>query len=236
MKNKILTFGIVLISIAVGFFSALQSSDVAEALFKFTIVSSGSLYVLQRYSKFEILTGTYLYCTPLVGLKRKCNKVTMGGIKRLYIVLTEDLASEFITFELALSTGEFAGAIPLVAGKKFVEIEAWYDSSKIDGEMKTGSGFTQGMEFKVLGYDKDIVKLKALLYETPVNVIAQGNDGQLYYLGQKYIPLMFDAKLVVPEKGTARKEVTFSAKQDGFTAPVFPLAATVTFEVTPLAA
>jgi hypothetical protein len=236
MKNKILTFGIVLISIAVGFFSALQSSDVAEALFKFTIVSSGSLYVFQRYSKFEILTGTYFYCTPLVGLKRKCNKVTMGGIKRLYLVLTEDLLGDVSSFELALSTGEFNGSIPLKPGKKFVEIEAWYDTSKIDGEMKSGSGFTQGLEFKVLGYDKDIVKLKAMLYETPVNVIAQGNDNQLYYLGQKYIPLMFDAKLTIPEKGTARKEVTFSTKQDGFTAPVFPLNEDCTFEVTPLAA
>jgi hypothetical protein len=100
--------------------------------------------------------------------------------------------------------------------------------------MKSGAGFTQGIEFKVLGYDKEIVKLQTLLYETPVNVIAQGNDGSLYYLGQKYVPLMFDAKLVIPEKGTARKEVTFTAKQDGFTTPVFPLASAVTFEATPL--
>ena len=190
---------------------------------------------------FQFTTGISLFdmtgvamCTALVGLKRKCQKPQMGGSKRLYLVLTEDLSEEFLSYDLAKTAGEFDGAIPLVATKKFVEIEAWYDTTKFGSEMKTGSGFTQDMEFKVLGYDKDIVKLMALLYETPVNAIAQGNDDSLYYLGTKYVPLMFDAKAVIPEKGTSRKEVTFVAKQDGLLVPAFPLSADTTFEVTAL--
>lgn len=190
---------------------------------------------------FQFATGISLFdakgvamCTALVGLKRKCQKPQMGGSKRLYLVLTEDLSEEFLNYDLAKSAGEFDGAIPLKATKKFVEIEAWYDTTKFGSEMKTGSGFTQDMEFKVLGYDKDIVKLMALLYETPVNAIAQGNDDSLYYLGTKYVPLMFDAKAVIPEKGTSRKEVTFVAKQDGLLVPAFPLSADTTFEVTAL--
>ena len=239
MKNKILILGIVLLSILAGLASATLSlgnnPEIGLASVKFLIVSMGTSYVLQYFTGADLYSNeNFLYCTTLVGIKRKCNVVTMGGIKRLYIVLTEDLLSDFLTFNLAMTVGEFTGAIPLVVGKKFIEIEAWYDTSKIDGEMKSGAGFTQGIEFKVLGYDKDIVRLQTLLYETPVNVIAQANDGILYYLGQKYVPLMFDAKLVIPEKGTARKEVTFMAKQDGFNTPVFPLNSAVTFDVTPL--
>ena len=127
-----------------------------------------------------------------------------------------------------------AARFRLVTGKTFVEIEAWYDTSKFDTEMKIGAGFSQGMEFKVLGYDKDIVKLTALLLDTPVIAIIQGNDDSRYCLGQKYIPLMFEMKSVLPEKGTARKEATFMAKQDGMQIPAFPLNADVTFDVTPL--
>lgn len=192
---------------------------------------------------FQLTTGVSLFdetgvsmCTALVGLKRKCQSPQMGGIKRLYLVLTEDIETDFLTYELAKTTGEFAGAIPLLSGKKFVEIEAWYDTTKVDGEMKAGAGFTQGIDFVVLGYDKDIVKLMALLYETPVNVIVEGNDGRLYYLGTKYVPLMFDAKTSIPEKGTSRKQVAFSAKQDGLLVPAFPLASSVTFDVQALAA
>ncbi len=238
MKNKLLIIGIVLFSILAGLGSALLSlsnnPDVGSASLKFLVVCMGTSYLLQYATSLNLFSDSIAYCTVMIGLKRKCNTITMGGIKRLYIVLTEDLLNDFLTFNLAMTTGEFTGAIPLVVGKKFIEVEAWYDTSKIDGEMKAGSGFTQGIEFKVLGYDKDIVKLQTLLYETPVNVIAQGNDGALYYLGQKYVPLMFDAKLVIPEKGTARKEVTFMAKQDGFTTPVFPLSSAVTFAVEPL--
>ena len=177
-----------------------------------------------------------LACSPLLGLKRKCQTPTMGGAKRLYIVLTENLTTEFLTYDIAKTTGEFAGPIPLTPTKKFVEIEAWYDSTKFDTEMKIGAGFTQSIEFKVIGYDKDIVKVMSLLYEAPVNVVVQGNDDKLYWLGQKYIPMMFEAKGVLPEKGTARKEVTFTAKQDGMQVPVFPLASAITIEAEPLAA
>jgi hypothetical protein len=191
---------------------------------------------------FELITGqplfelqtSALFASPLIGLKRKVQNPEFGGIKRIYIIETEHLTSEFLNFQVALSAGKFAGAIPLAAGKKFVEIEAWYDTTKIDGEMKPGGGFTQGLEFEVLGYSADIVKLQALLYENPVNCIVTGNDDERFYLGQKYVPLMFETVMTVPVKGTERKKVTFRAKNDGFTCPVMPLDTTVTFDVTPL--
>jgi len=173
-------------------------------------------------------------CTALVGLRRQCQTLTIGGAKRLYIVLAEDIATEFLTYELAKTAGKYTGAIPLVDTKKFIEVEAWYDTTKFDTEMKIGAGFTQSLEFKLLGYNDVIVKLAALLYETPVCVIVQGNDDKLYFIGQKYIPMMFEMKGVLPEKGTARKEATFTAKQDGLMVPVFPLDSAVTFAVEPL--
>lgn len=193
--------------------------------------------IVEKFTSFTILPEECgAYCTALVGLKRKCQTPTMGGAKRLYILLAEDLMNEFLTYDVAKSTGEFSGTIPLVTGKKFVEVEAWYDTTKFDTEMKLGAGFTQSVEFKVIGYDKDIVKLMTLLYEAPVNVVVQGNDDKLYWIGQKYIPMMFETKGVLPEKGTARKEVTFTAKQDGLQVPIFPLASTITLDVTALPA
>lgn len=240
MKNNILKIiGIVLLSVLAAFGAgqlSLQSNpDVPLAIVKGFVVFSSTSYLLSYAFKLN-LDATMLMCTTLIGVKRKCNNVTMGGIKRLYLVLCEDLQNDFLSFSLAMSAGEFSGAIPLVAGKKFIEVEAWYDSTKADGEMKSGTGFTQGLEFKILGYDKDIVKFQALLYETPVNAIIQGNDDRLYYVGSKYIPLMFDTTLVIPEKGTARKEVTFKAKNEGFQHPIMPLGAATTFEVTALIA
>ncbi|GAB2798813.1 hypothetical protein GCM10027275_50580 [Rhabdobacter roseus] len=203
-----------------------------------TGLAAGSVAVagLQHLAGVSLIEIQGLATAALIGIKRKSQNPTMGGAKRLYIVLTEDLEEEFLTYALALTTGEFSGAIPLLDGKKFVELEAWYDSTKFDTEMKIGTGFTQSVEFKFLGYYAETVKLSALLYETPVNVIVQGNDDKLYYIGQKYIPMMFEMKGVMPEKGTSRKETTFTAKQDGMLVPVMPLAATVTFEVAPLVA
>ena len=174
-------------------------------------------------------------CQSLIGIKRQCNVPTIGGAKRLYIIKVEDLEEEFLNFELAMSAGKFTGAIPLLTGKKAIEVEAWFDTSKFDTEMKIGAGFTQNVEFKILGYSAENVKFAALLYETPVNLIMQGNDDQLYYIGQKYIPLMLEMKGTLPEKGTARKETTFTGKQDGMQVPVFPLDKTVTFAVEPFA-
>ena len=200
------------------------------------LAASAGAWTMEHFAGLSILPDDAAYCSPLVGLKRKCQSPTMGGAKRLYIVLTEDLESEFLTYELAKTMGQFTGEIPLVTGKKFVEIEAWYDTTKFDTEMKVGGGFTQSIEFKVIGYDKDIVKLTALMYEAPVNVVVVGNDDKMYWVGQKYVPMMFEAKGVMPEKGTSRKEVTFTAKQDGLQVPIFPLDSTVTLDVTPLLA
>jgi len=222
--------------------TAATSIGAAAAVTHFTgNAMAGLLSAAATQYAIQQLTGISLHdlqdamlCSPLIGIKRGCQKQTIGGSKRLYIVLTEDLETEFLTYELAKTVGEFSGAIPLLAGKKFIEIEAWYDTTKFDTEMKIGAGFSQGVEFKILGYNKDIVRFTSLLCDTPVNLIVQGNDDQLYYIGQKYIPIMLEMKGVMPEKGTARKDATFTGKQDGMQVPVFPLSSTATFAVEPL--
>lgn len=196
-------------------------------------VATVAVQQLTGFSLFDF-SGGLAATLALSGIKRKAQTLTIGGAKRLYIVLCEDLEEEFLTYELLKTAGEFAGTIPLVTGKKFVEVEAWYDSTKFDTEMKIGGGFTQSVEFKILGYGSEGAKLSGLLLETPVNVIVQGNDDKLYYIGQKYIPMMFEMKGTMPEKGTARKETTFMAKQDGMQVPIMPLGDAVVFDTTPL--
>lgn len=231
MKNLMkITAGFSLLLLAVAV-SAVTGNELAGF-----VAASAVGSAVQFCTGFSFVENGLATCTPLVGLKRKCQSPTMGGSKRLYIALTEDILNEFLNYELAKSAGKYAAAIPMVVGKKWVEVEAWYDTTKFDTEMKTGGGFTQSIEFKVIGYDADVVKLMTLLYEAPVNVIVQGNDDKLYYIGQKYVPMMFECKGVMPEKGTSRKEATFTAKQDGLQVPVFPLDVTATFDVTPLAA
>lgn len=190
-------------------------------------------------------TGVYLidanlpamaFAAPLIGLKRKAQNPQLGGSKRIYLIYTEDLVNDFLKYSDALQTGEHNTPIPVVAGKNFVEIEAWYDSTKWDSGMKPGAGFTQAVEFDVLGYDKDIVRLMALLYETPVNVIVQGNDDTLIYIGQKYVPLMFEMAASSPVKGNAQKKVTFKASNEGFTVPAMTLGPLATFPVAPAVA
>lgn len=100
-------------------------------------------------------------------------------------------------------------------GKGIVEIAAWFDSTKFDSEMRIGADFTLALDFKHLGYEDDVVQLMSILKDCPVNVIVEGNDGLKYWLGQKHVPLLFDVKSVLPEKGTGRKEVTLTAKRDG---------------------
>lgn len=162
-------------------------------------------------------------CNSLIGLGHKCNGASIGGARRLYMVNARDLDRDLITYEQAVQYGFFSGGIPLKPGKGIVEIEAWYDSTKFDTEMKIGAGFTHALEFKHLGYEDDVVRLISILKDYPVNAIVEGNDGIKYWLGQKYVPLLFEVKAVLPEKGSSRKEVTFSAKQDGLSVPVIPL-------------
>lgn len=231
--KSLLKFGFIASVVAL---AALITHSTGNAIAGF-VAAAAVTALVERFTNFTILPEVSgAFCTPLVGLKRKCQSPTMGGAKRLYLILTEDLQTEFLTYDIAKTAGEFAGPIPYVTGKKFIEIEAWYDTTKFDTEMKLGAGFTQSIEFKVIGYDKDIVKMQTLLYEAPVNVVVQGNDDKLYWIGQKYIPMMFETKAVLPEKGTARKEVTFTAKQDGMQVPIFPLASTITLDVTALPA
>lgn len=196
--------------------------------------SQYAVYQLTGFSLVDDRLASALYCTPLIGIKRKCQAPQLGGNKRVFLLLTEDLTSEFLTYELAKTDGEYNDPIPLAVGKTAKEIEAWYDTTKWDTDMKPGAGFTQGCEFDVLGYDSDIVKLAALLYEAPTNVIITGNDNKQYYLGQKYVPLMFEMVGMSPVKGTDRKKATFRAKNDGFTVPVMPLGSGATFTVAAL--
>lgn len=162
-------------------------------------------------------------CSPLIGIRRACQRVSLGGARRLFLIYARDLEYEFLTYELAKTLGFYQGGIPLKPGKGIVEIECWYDTTKFDTEMKTGAGFTHSLEFKTLGYDADVTKLISLLNDYPVNAIVEGNDGVKYWVGQKHVPLLFDVKAVMPEKGTSRKEVTFTAKQDGLQVPIMPL-------------
>lgn len=162
-------------------------------------------------------------CNSLIGLGHKCNGAGIGGARRLYMINARDMDRDLITYEQAVQYGFFSGGIPLKPGKGIVEIEAWYDSTKFDTEMKIGAGFTHALEFKHLGYEDDVVRLISILKDYPVNAIVEGNDGIKYWLGQKHVPLLFEVKAVMPEKGSSRKEVTFSAKQDGLSVPVIPL-------------
>lgn len=230
MKNyfKVLFAGaLVMIAASV----TLASGNLIAGLAAASAVAFGVQH-LTGFALVDMADGAFT--TALTGIKRKPQTLTIGGSKRLYIVFCEDILTEFLTYELAKSSGKYTGAIPLVTGKKFIEVEAWYDTTKFDTEMKIGAGFTQSIEFKILGYNDEIVKFSSLLYETPVNLIVQGNDDKLYYVGQKYIPIMLEMKGTMPEKGTARKEATFTGKQDGMQVPVFPLDPTVTFAVEPL--
>lgn len=182
------------------------------------------------------LTAPTLAFTALVGVKRKYQKPELGGSKRLYIIFTDDLESEPVNYDMLVTTGELAGAgaIPLKATKKAIEVEAWYDTTKWDFEMKPGAGFTQGFEFKILGVNKDNVKFLTRLYEVPVNLVIEGNDDTRYYLGQKYVPFMLEAVGASPEKGNARKDITIRAKNDGLTTMPVPMADDVTFLVEAL--
>ncbi|MDR6195914.1 hypothetical protein [Siphonobacter sp. SORGH_AS_0500] len=208
-------------------------------LFASALAVPASSIILQKVTGISLVEAGFsglAFTAPLIGLPRKAQNPQLGGSKRLYLVLTEDLEKEFIQYSDVLTTGEYNAPIPLLAGKKFVEIEAWYDTTKWDTGMKPGAGFTQSVEFEVLGYNKDIAKLMALLYETGVNVIAQGNDDTLIYLGQKYVPLMFEVAAQSPVKGNAQKKVTFKAANEGFMVPAMPLGPLATFAVTPLVA
>ncbi|SDM41613.1 hypothetical protein [Siphonobacter aquaeclarae] len=224
---------IVFASILAGILAFTTTQNVLAAALAVPATSLGLQYVTGV--RFDT-PGGLAYCTALTGLKRRCQQPSLGGSKRLFIVLTKDLEEEFITYDIIKTQGNWDAPIPLVTGKKFIEIEAWYDTTKWDGAMKPGAGFTQGVEFEVLGYDKDIAKLLTLLYETPVNVVVVGNDDTKYYLGQKYVPLMFESTQSSPVKGTDRKKTTFKASNDGFTVPIVPLGPLATFDVAPLPA
>lgn len=229
-KKKI---GLVIASFIAAITVLLTTNDVFAAAITLP-GSSAALQLVTGVSLHEAGFSGMAFTLPLVGLKRQSQNPQLGGSKRIYIVLTEHLEKEFLKYKDLIKTGEWNAPIPLLAGKKFIEIEAWYDSTKWDAGMKPGAGFTQSLEFDVLGYNKFIVKVMLLLYETPVNVIIQGNDDTLNYYGNKYVPLMFEVAGSSPVKGNAQKKVTFKAANEGFTMPAIPLGPLATFEVEAL--
>lgn len=232
MKNLFKLFMVGILLIVASVVAVATDGNVVAGMAAAGITATGFSWVT-GHSLLDDAWAGHLFCIPLVGLKRRCNEPSLGGSKRLYIVLAEDLTADPCTYETAKTTGEIA-TIPLAATKKFIEIEAWYDTTKWDTEMKAGAGFSQSIDFEYLGFNKDVVKLAALLYETPVNIIAEGNDGSRYYIGSKYVPVMLDMKATSPAKGNAQKKATFTAKNEGYTFPVMPIASAATFLVEPL--
>ena len=107
--NFLMALGLVMVAAAVtvatqnplmGLAAASLTAVAVEQLFGFSLVDlGGSLNLL-----------------AITGLKRKAQTLTIGGAKRLFLALTEDIANEFLTYELAKSTGEYSGAIPLGDG------------------------------------------------------------------------------------------------------------------------
>lgn len=174
----------------------------------------------------------------LVGIRRKSGPKP-GGNKRLYICpidLLED--EEFPTYDDAVA-GEITDPIPLIATKKFTEIQAAYDTNKWGFASKGKSGnqsFEQSVAFDVYGIDKDSISLVAKLLNRPCVIIARGNNNINYFVGSIDVPLEFEIQGDSGGKGSDPQKITFAAKNDGFMFPVIPLGSAATFAVEPLPA
>lgn len=180
-------------------------------------------------------------CLAVTGLRRKCGPKP-GGNKRLYIAPVEYFQDvEFPTYDMAV-TGEIAGPIPLLAtpsAKKFIEIQAAYDTTKWGFASKGKSGnqsFEQNIAFDFYGVDKDSVSLVARLLNTPCVIIARGNNNINYFVGSVDVPLEFEITADSGGKGSDPQKISFAAKNDGFMFPVIPLGTLATFAVDPLPA
>lgn len=189
----------------------------------------------------ESIPTVILGCTALVGIRRKCGPKP-GGNKRLYIAPVENFQDiEFPTYDMAIA-GEITGAIPLISTptqKKFIEIQAAYDTNKWGFASKGKAGnqsFEQNISFEVYGMDKDSISLVAKLLNNPCVIIARGNNNINYFVGSIDVPLEFEIQADSGAKGTDPQKIAFTAKNDGFMFPVIPMATAATFAVEPLPA
>tara|TARA_R110002124_G_scaffold122630_2_gene281191 strand:- start:205 stop:795 length:591 start_codon:yes stop_codon:yes gene_type:complete len=159
----------------------------------------------------------------IVGLKRSCQKLKNGGTKRIWLLNSMDIEEEFLNYKNILQLGCFSGTVPFRNGAYLIEIEAWYDTGQFGTEMSIGAGFAQSFQFKVLGYNQDILAFTALLNSFPANVIVEGNNNEKFWIGTKYLPMFFEQKGNLPDSGLGRKEVEYAAKRDGMTIPIIPV-------------
>lgn len=199
--------------------------------------------VAQSYSPFSEQKSTngineVLGLVALTGIRRKTGPKP-GGNKRLYICPIDQLEDEeFPTYAMAVA-GEITDPIPLLAGKKFTEIQAAYDTNKwgFASKGKTGNqSFEQNIGFEVYGIDKDSISLVANLLNRPCVIIALGNNNLKYFVGSIDVPLEFEIQADSGAKGSDPQKIAFTAKNDGFMFPVIPLGTGATFAIEPLPA
>lgn len=174
----------------------------------------------------------------LTGIRRKTGPKP-GGNKRLYLCPIDYLEDEeFPTYDDAVA-GEITDPIPLITGKKFIEIQAAYDTSKWGFASKGKSGnqsFEQNITFDVYGIDKDSIALASRLLNRPCVLIARGNNNINYFVGSIDVPLELEISGDSGAKGSDPQKITFTAKNDGFMFPAIPLSNTSTFAIDPLPA
>lgn len=219
---------------------AVNLTDIAREVVDF--VKAHSPLTDTPFSEVPVAPPAAVYsCLALTGLRRKCGPKP-GGNKRLYIAPVENFQDiEFPTYDDAVA-GEITDPIPLIStpsAKKFIEIQAAYDTSKWGFASKGKSGnqsFEQNIAFDFYGIDVDSTKLVARLLNTPCVIIARGNNNVNYFVGSLDVPLEFEISADSGAKGSDPQKISFTAKNDGFMFPVIPLNATATFAVDPLPA
>lgn len=177
-------------------------------------------------------------CLPLLGLRRKCGPKP-GGNKRLYIAGVEDFDDvEFPTYDMLATSGKITGpTIPLSTTKKFIEIQAAYDTTKwgFSSKGKVGSqSFEQNITFEVNGIDEDSLKLATRFLNRPLLIVAKGNNNKMYLVGSVDNPLELEMTGDSGAKGTDPQKITFTAKNDGYMTPPAILDTTVVIPIDAL--
>jgi hypothetical protein len=179
-------------------------------------------------------------CLPLIGLRRKCGPKP-GGNKRLYLSIVDDFDDvEFPTYDMLATSGKITGTtIPLLAEKKFIEIQAAYDTTKwgFSSKGKIGSqSFEQNATFEINGIDEDSLKLATRFLNRPILLIAKGNNNKMYLVGSIDNPLELEMTGDSGAKGTDPQKITFTAKNDGYMTPPAILDSTVVIPIEALPA
>lgn len=177
-------------------------------------------------------------CLPLIGIRRKCGPKP-GGNKRLYLAVVDDFDDvEFPTYDMLATNGKIIGTtIPLLEEKKFIEIQAAYDTTKwgFASKGKVGNqAFEQNVTFDVNGIDEESIKLSTRLLNRPLIILAKGNNNKMYLVGSIDNPLELEISADSGAKGTDAQKITFTAKNDGYMTPIAPVDAAVVIPIEPL--